>query len=165
MFPYILEGLPEVQWGLNTYYWIFLIWLFVSIYKGGYTIRFTFWDEVKFIWKSVFLVSLVIFFILFIGKQGANFSRGIMLTMLSVSFLILPVVRPVIKQLIYYFGFMKKNVLVIGAGEVGRLALYALRREKIRGYRIVGFVDDSEDALNTIEGIRVHRGIRRIGVI
>ena len=160
-FPYIFEDLPEVQWRLNTYYWIFLIWLFVFIYEGGYTRRFTFWDEVKFIWKSVFLVSLVIFSIFFIGKQGAGFSRGIILTMLLFSFLILPVVRPLIKQLIYYLGFMK-NVLIIGAGDVGRLALHALRREKNLGYRIVGFVDDLKDSPRMVEGIKVHRGIHGI---
>lgn len=146
---------------MMTYYWIFPIWFFVFLFQGAYTRRLTYWDEIKFLWKSVFIVFLTIFTILFIGKQGARFSRGVILGMSVLSVLLLPTLRILSKRFIYSLGLMRRKVLIIGAGQAGTMALHALQREKNLGYEVAGFIDDDR-AQEYIEGYKVHRGESRI---
>lgn len=161
------EILPEILsirafgGGMVTYYWIFPIWFFVFIFQGAYTRRLTYWDEIKFLWKTVFIVFLTIFTILFIGKQGARFSRGVILGMSILSLFLLPTLRILSKRFIYSLGLMRRKVLIIGAGEAGVMALHALQREKNLGYEVAGFIDDDR-ASESIGGYRVHRGEGRI---
>ena len=50
-----------------------------------------------------------------------------------------------------------KNVLIYGAGYSGLITKNVLLNDKIKGYRILGFIDDNQAKLNkTIEGIRVY---------
>ncbi len=160
--PRIFEGLPEFRGDIWTYYWIFFIWFGITLFEGGYSRRFTFWDEVKFIWKSVLFTAAIIFAILFVGKQGALFSRAIILNMALVSFLIVPLTRPLCKRFIYALGLMKRRVLIIGAGRTGRIARSALESEPNLGYEVAGFVDDDDGLPRRVDGIKVHRGVNGI---
>lgn len=146
---------------ITTYLWILPIWFFVLIYEGAYSRRFTFWDEIKFLWKSIFIVSLTIFTILFIGKQGARFSRGVILGMTVLSIFLLPTLRILSKRFIYSLGLMRRKVLIVGAGETGVIALQALKREKNLGYEVAGFIDDDR-APGNILGYRIHRGENKV---
>ena len=160
--PRLFEGLPEFEADIWTYYWIFFLWFGVVTYEGGYSRRFTFWDEVKFVWKSVLFTAIIIFAILFVGKQGALFSRAVILNMALLSFVVIPLTRPLFKRLIYSLGLMKRKVLIIGAGRTGRTAKSALESEPNLGYEVAGFVDDEEGLPRMIDGIKVHRGVDRI---
>ena len=162
IFPLFFDNLPVFYADLKTYYWIFPIWFFIFLYEGAYTRRFSFWDEVKFLWKCTFFASLAIFTILFIGKQGARFSRGLIMSMFFLSFILLPIIRPFVKKLIYSLGLMKRKVLIIGAGNTGRLALSALKNEPNLGYEVAGFIDDIETNPGSIEGVKIHRGIDKV---
>lgn len=131
-------------------------------YEGAYSKRFTFWDEVKFLWKSTFFVSLTILTVLFIGKQSAIFSRVLILTMALSSFIFYPLIRTSAKKLLYSFGLMKRKILILGAGQAGKLALSALTNEPNLGYEVAGFIDDKSSSLREIDGIKIHHYINRI---
>lgn len=161
----ILPGITSIVkpfgGGLFGYYWIFPIWIFVLLFEGAYTKRLTFWDEVKLLWKSAFIVSLTIFTILFIGKLGSRFSRGIILGMFALSLFLMPALRLLSKMIIYRMGFLKRKVLIIGAGHAGIMALHAIRREKNLGYEVAGFIDDNRPS-RFVEGLKVHKGEGKI---
>jgi undecaprenyl-phosphate galactose phosphotransferase len=57
---------------------------------------------------------------------------------------------------LYAAGIRREKVLIIGAGNAGRLVAEGLQREKHMGYDIVGFLDDDERKLGqTIHGKKV----------
>jgi undecaprenyl-phosphate galactose phosphotransferase len=160
--PLVSHNVPVFEYGIGMYYWIFPIWFFILAYEGAYSKRFAFWDEAKLLSKCTLFASLTIFTILFIGKQGAAFSRILLLTMSLLSILLFPVIRTRIKRLLYSFGLMKRKVLILGTGEAGRLALAALRNEPNLGYDVAGFIDEEPNGQRDIDGVRIHRYIDKI---
>ncbi len=160
--PLIFSNVPSFQINLLQYYWVFPVWIFIMAYEGAYTKRISFWDEVKLLWKSSFFTSLAIFTILFIGKRGISYSRVVLLAMVISSFLLFPFVRPLYKRFLYSIGLLKRKVLIIGSGEMGRVALCALKNEKNLGYEVAGFIDDVKDLSLKINGFKVHKGIEKI---
>ncbi|NOZ25939.1 MAG: undecaprenyl-phosphate galactose phosphotransferase WbaP [Nitrospirae bacterium] len=160
--PLVLQEVPPFKHGIGMYYWIFPIWLFTLAYQGAYSKRFAFWDEAKLLSKCTLFASLAIFTVLFIGKQGATFSRILLLTMSLLSLLFFPLIRTSMKRLLYSLGLMKRKVLILGTGEAGRLALAALRNEPNLGYDVAGFIDEEPNGQRDIDGVRIHRYIDRM---
>ncbi|VAX34587.1 Undecaprenyl-phosphate glycophosphotransferase [hydrothermal vent metagenome] len=160
--PLVFHEVPVFEYGIGMYYWIFPIWFFILAYEGAYSKRFAFWDEAKLLSKCTLFASLTIFTVLFIGKQGAAFSRILLLTMSLLSLLLFPLIRTSIKRLLYSFGLMKRKVLILGTGEAGRLALAALRNEPNLGYDVAGFIDEEPNGQRDIDGVRIHRYIDKI---
>jgi undecaprenyl-phosphate galactose phosphotransferase len=73
---------------------------------------------------------------------------------------VLPLVRIIAKKVLRYIGLLKRRVLIIGAGETGRLMARALRKEPNYGYNVIGFLDDDPAKVGSkVEGIKVHRGV------
>lgn len=144
------------------YFWIFFIWIFILIYEGLYTKRLTFWDEVKLLWKCTFFATLTIMTILFIGQQSALFSRTIIVTMAFCSLLIFPVLRINLKKVLFALGFLKRKLLIVGAGDAGKLALSAINHEPDLGYEVTGFIDDDPTLPSKVNGLKVHCGINQI---
>lgn len=160
--PIIFHNIPTFDQGIETYYWIFPLWLIIMVYEGAYSKRFTFWDEVKFLWKSTLLSSVAIFTILFIGKHGEVFSRILILVMSFLSLLIYPFIRTKIKKCLYSIGLMKRKLLIIGAGEAAKTVVSAIKDEPNLGYEVAGFIDDRPQNSGQIEGIRIHHCIDKI---
>ena len=160
VFPSFI-GFPELLGkGLLTYWWIFPIWIFFFAYEGLLTKRFSFWDEIKQLWKSIFFSIVAVFSLLFLGKMGETYSRTVILLIGIISLFVFPVVRINAKKLFRHIGLFRSKVLIIGAGKRGNLVAKALKEEQNLGYRVVGFLDDDpEKAGILIDGVKVHRGI------
>lgn len=160
VYPAFPAELPFVM--ITDLWWVFLIWIFFLLYEGLYTKRFSFWDEIKSLWKVSFLSTAGIFIVVSIGKLSADISRTVIVLMGVISVLFFPAVRIMLKKVLRKLGFLQRRVLVLGAGKTGRLIVAALRREPNYGYKVVGFVDDDPGKVGeNIEGIKVHRGIDR----
>ncbi|UCE79310.1 MAG: undecaprenyl-phosphate galactose phosphotransferase WbaP [Nitrospiraceae bacterium] len=160
--PFIYAGFPDELPFRNVLniWWIFLIWIFFFYYEGLYTERFSFWDEIKSLSKVSFFSSIGIFTIVSLGKLSGEISRTVIILMGVLSLFLLPVIRINVKKFLRHVGFFKRRVIILGAGETGRLIAAALKREPNFGYAIVGFVDDDPAKLGKkIDGIKVHRGI------
>ena len=160
--PLLFTDVPVFSLRWMHYWWIIPVWFVTLLFQGAYTRRFTFWDEVKMLWKTAFYATMIIFAILFIGKKGEFVSRATIVTMFFLSLIVLPVVRIQAKKLLFRLGLMKRKLLIVGAGPSGRLALDAVRNEPNLGYVVTGFVDDVNPAPGYINGIKVHRYIERL---
>lgn len=160
-FPLFFSSLPIFAHTLKKYLWFIAIYLAVLIYEGGYSKRFTFWDEVRMLWKSTIISTIAILFILFATKQSEQYSRLVIITWSSLCILLLPVIRPKIKSILYKTGIGKTKLLIIGAGEDGIRVFKAIRQEHNLGYEVAGFVDDTVNK-GDIEGVRVFRFINDI---
>ena len=156
LLPHVFHLMPPFAFR-TEYCWLFPCWLAVLAYNGAYTRRFTFWDEVRALWKVTFIVSITIFAILFIGKAGAKFSRSFLLGVCLLSLVFFPVFRPPLKRLIYRLGFLKRKLLILGGGKSAMAASRTVRTEKNLGYEVAGFVDGDATNGGSIDGMKVHR--------
>lgn len=159
--PSLLSGLPTFKHPLKQYLWLVLIYLLIMAYKGAYTKRFTFWDEVKMLWTSTGITAIAVLFVLFATKQTQAYSRILILEWLFLCLLVMPVLRTKVKSLLHQIGLGKIKILIIGAGENGIRFMKAIQSEPNLGLEIAGFVDDSTKA-NEIEGIKVYRYMNSI---
>lgn len=163
--PLIYAGFPEAfpHGKIIDVWWLFIVWIFFFIYEGLYTRRFSFWDEIKALWKVSFYSVFSIFVIMSLGKMSGEFSRTVDLLMGMLALIILPVVRGVLKKGLRRLGLLKRRVLILGAGETGRLVLKALLGEPNYGYHVCGFVDDDLDVPGKrVGGLKVHKGLGRV---
>ena len=158
--PFFLDFPEFPQIGFTYFWWIFYVWLFFFAYEGLYTKRFSFWDEIQMICKVIFFSTLGVFTILYLGKFGERFSRTVLLVMGVISFPAIPIIRIGAKKLLMKIGLLKSKVLVLGAGETGKLIFNALRRDKNLGLDVAGFLDDDPEKIGRkIHGIKIHAGV------
>lgn len=163
--PLIYTGFPVDQPFENPMYIVLvcLIWVFFLYYEGLYTKIFSYWDEIRILWRVSFLSTIGIFTIASAGKIGAEISRTVVILMGIIAIVLLPLIRMTIKKTLRKSGLLKRRVLILGAGKTGRLMLKALMREPNYGYNIIGFVDDDpEKCGKRIEGIKIHRGVDKV---
>lgn len=145
---------------IGFFWWVFPVWLFFFAYEGLYTKRYSYWDEVKMLWKVVFFSTLAVFSILYLGKVGEQVSRTVLVVMGIISFPILPMFRINARKLLMYMGLLKNKVLILGAGKTGELIFNALKRDKNLGLNVVGFLDDDPAKIGKrIGGIKIHAGV------
>ncbi len=142
------------------FWWVFPVWVFFFAYEGLYTKRFSYWDEVKMIWKVTVFSTLATFAILYLGKFGEQVSRTVLVVMSIISIPVLPIFRTSVKRLLIQTGLLKSKVLILGAGKTGELILTALKRDINLGLNVVGFLDDDPEKIgNKIGGIKIHAGV------
>ncbi len=164
MLPQIYAGFPlKMQYrSFEHIWWIFLVWLFFFYYEGLYTKRFSYWDEIRVLCRVSFFSTVGIFTILSIGKLSGEISRTLIILMGILAIPFLTLMRIVLKKVLRRIGLLKRRVLILGAGETGRLILKALLREPNYGYEVIGFVDDDDEKCGRmIEGVKVHKGADR----
>lgn len=160
--PYFLEFPPFPAKNFTFFWWVFPVWVFFFIYEGLYSKRFSFWDEVKTLWKAAFFSTLGVFTILYLGKFGEKVSRTVLVVMGIISFPMIPIIRINAKKLLIQVGLLKSKGLIIGAGKTGELIFKALKREPNFGLNVVGFLDDDPEKIGKrIEGIRIHGGVEQ----
>jgi len=139
---------------------VFSIWIVLFCYEGLYTKRFSYWDEIRALWKVAFFSTMGIFTIASIGKINNEISRTVVIVMGIIAIIFFPLMRMMCKKILRRFGLLKRRVLILGAGSTGNLIARALMREPNYGYEIIGFVDDDpEKCGKRIEGIKIHKGM------
>ncbi len=158
--PHFLEFPVWPERSVTFFWWVFPVWLAFFVYEGLYSKRFSYWDEVKTLWKIIFFSTIAVFSILFLGKVGERVSRTVLVLMGVISVPVLPAVRINAKKLLQRMGLLKSKVLILGAGKTGELMLNALKRDTNLGYDVIGFLDDDPKKIGkTIQGVKIHRGV------
>lgn len=161
--PFFIPGFPVFSRDISYAWWFFPVWSAILVYEGAYLKRFTFWDEIKMLWKTAFFSTLAILSIVFIAKTGGAVSRTVVVLLGIISLLLFPLLRVSLKRRLIQAGLLKRKVLILGANETGMIALKALRGEPNLGYEVIGFLDDLPELTGTrIHGCRVHYGLDRI---
>jgi undecaprenyl-phosphate galactose phosphotransferase len=159
----IIPVFPALLININYAWWFFPIWLSILTYEGAYTRKFTFWDEVRMLWKVTLFSTLAILAVFFLGKMGNTVSRTIIIIIGLLSLVIFPILRTAVKQGLFKLDISTSKALILGANDTGRLALNAMIKEKNLGYRVIGFIDDLAKTKNRyFEGIKVHGHIEHV---
>lgn len=138
------------------FYASFMIIFIVCIYRFKlikFHSSFGFSDELLRIFKSYSFAVLIAIGISFLLKF-ADFSRLVIISFWIVSFFTTSSLRGLKRILFIQLaskGVISKNVLIVGAGKIGKSLINELTLKKWLGYNVIGYVDD---ALNVeIDGI------------
>ncbi len=175
LYPLILSGLPDFHFTFGYFlglFWIPLIFIFFMAYENLYTLKLPFWDETKKIFKAITIATVVVMAVVTLGKISDRVSRLVLVNLWIVSLVIFPTIRLWGKKALYMMGICREKVLIIGAGQSGRLVLRWLQRETHIGYDVIGFLDDDpEKTGKVINGKKVFgkthhfkRFVRELGV-
>ncbi len=121
-------------------------------------------DLVKIIQATTVSSVLIATIIFFIGISGHSRSIFLIDWMFCISFIGgSRLILRLSNESINLEKKMRKNVLIIGAGDVGEMLLRELERTARDKYNIVGFIDDNKQKLGlTVHGIRVLGGQDKI---
>ena len=147
LLPSLMPDLPGFLFSYSYYlslWWIPLIFMFFLLYEGLYEKNLPFWDEARITLKAVSLASLTIMTIVTLGKMQDRVSRIVLLGLWISSLFIFPLLRLWGKKCLYHLGVWREKVLILGAGNAGRLTMEGMEREMHMGYEVVGFLDDDE---------------------
>lgn len=151
--PLFLENLPFFNFSYSHFVsllWMPAVFIFFLFYEKLYDNNLPFWDEVRNLVKALSLASITLMAIVTLGKMSDRVSRIVLTTMWGFSLFLFPIFRLWGKKILYHFGIWREKVLIIGAGNAGRLVLEGLQREKHMGYDVIGFLDDDVKKIGTM---------------
>jgi Undecaprenyl-phosphate galactose phosphotransferase WbaP len=149
---HIFNDLPAFIFSYKYFFnllWIPLIFIILNAYENLYTNNLPFWDEARRLVKAITLSSLIVMAIVTIGNLNIRFSRIVLLGLWFFSIFIFPIFRLWGKKCLYKLGIWRERVLILGAGNAGRLVAEGISREKHMGYEVIGFLDDDENKKGT----------------
>jgi Undecaprenyl-phosphate galactose phosphotransferase WbaP len=148
--PAVMPDLPVLNFSYFYFvslWWIPSVFIFFIFYESLYDSNLPFWDETKVVVKAVSLASITLLAIVTLGKMGDMVSRLVLSGMWIVSLFVFPIFRFWGKRCLYAACIQRERVLIIGAGNAGRLVLEGLEREKHMGYEVIGFLDDDKQKI------------------
>lgn len=151
--PLFINSLPPFLFSFSyflTLWWVPLIFIFFIFYEDLYEKHLPFWDETLNMIKAVSLSAVVILAIVTLGKMGDRVSRIVLLFLWMSALGIFPLFRLWGTKLLY--KTWRERVLILGAGNAGRLVMEGIVRERHLPYEVVGFLDDDEDK----KGLLIH---------
>lgn len=147
--------------GYLRFYLVVVVTTVYLLYKYGLYylgVREGALDEFFKVCKSVLYSALAVAFLSYLFRINL-FSRFVFATYIIFTvmalwawrLLKLRVVLSLLKR-----GYMQKNLLIVGAGEVGKMVAEELRSRPGLGYRVVGFVDDDVNKIGkSVAGVEV----------
>ncbi|MCG2721632.1 MAG: undecaprenyl-phosphate galactose phosphotransferase WbaP [Thermodesulfovibrionales bacterium] len=151
--PAFFSHLPPFHFSYADFaslWWIPATFILFIFYEDLYDNNLPFWDETRDIAKSVSLASITLMAIVTLGKMGDVVSRIVLLGLWFSSLFFLPLFRFWGKKILYKTGIRREKILILGAGNAGRLVIEGLLKEKHIGYDVVGFLDDDEQKRGTV---------------
>jgi exopolysaccharide biosynthesis polyprenyl glycosylphosphotransferase len=143
--PYIAHIPLSFQIPLTLYLLFPLLWvlilLFTSVYDGRRNLRF--WKELTSLSIGSFIAAIVLAGTLYLTYRGV--SRVLFLTFATLAYLLLLSWRLLVR-VGYNLGYIKsvqdRNVLIIGAGDLGRELEKQVVAYQVLGLNLIGFLDD-----------------------
>ncbi len=102
---------------------------------------------------GVSVVYLVASASLFLGKEAGLYSRGVFLTCWVLCVALVPLGRSLLRWLVASRTWWGVPILVLGAGETGRLVVANLNAQPGFGFKPIGFLDDDVEANSPQEGV------------
>lgn len=132
-----------------SFYLVLIIFFFSYLFNGLYSFKtYLFWDEMKNILKASFFSLIVILFISFLGKM--YYSRFVVVIGITLFVLFEFIWRYLYRKILYKYNLLRTNVLVIGAGRMGKIISQKIKAHTFTTYDIIGFLDDDDKKLNNI---------------
>ncbi len=153
--PFIWQKLTLPSFPLHSF--VFLFWGIVTVLiLNNYNLYATDREmsipqEIKLVFKSVFFSSIPTASAVFFFKI-AVFSRlifGQTAVLMFVSLFFWRLIKRLIVRYLISRGYNNRNVLIIGAGKIGKILAKEINKTSYLGLKIAGFLDDhKQDCIN-----------------
>ena len=144
----VTKGMPDVMMYLGLTPFVVSLWVVVFYFQGLYQprrIRSRFDEAVKLAAAVVFATILLVAGLGFYRPSDFTYSRFFIPVLCIVNIVLVIGIRWTIAAVlgrIRRSGANLQNVLVVGAGELGRKVVERLTAHREFGFRVVGFIDD-----------------------
>jgi Undecaprenyl-phosphate galactose phosphotransferase WbaP len=134
-----------------------LIIIFVFSLERLYTKRFSFWDEVKHLYRGLVFSFVLLMLSVFLSRGYTQFSRVVIISAWILSLFLFPFFRHTAKILLVKLNLWKKKVLILGTDETARALAKGIRSNPTIGYEIMGFLspDENEVGLSLLDDLKV----------
>lgn len=143
-------------WGmlLVHVFFIIVVFFFYHLYHRQRSLSYI--DQFYAIFGAASVGTIIaIAFISFAFKNELDYPRLMMVYtwILTIIFASLGrMIQSRLQRTLQAHGWGEERVLIVGAGEVGRVVLQKIRRSPSLGYRVVGFVDDNRTQPKAVQG-------------
>ncbi len=104
-----------------------------------YTYRKPFWFELKEIFRTVLIFSVIDLSISALSQW--QMSRFVWILTWILALTLIPVARAISKHVLNHFGMWKKQTIIIGSGHNAQEAWQALQSEEVMGFDVIAFFD------------------------
>ena len=147
--PHLLPGLSKWPLPLKTqlrygfFFGALIIFLVFSLEKL-YTKRFSFWDEVRHLFRGLFFSFILLMLVVFLSRGYTQFSRVVIISAWVLSLILFPLFRRFAKNMLMKLGLWKKRVLILGTEETAIAIAKGIRANPTVGYEIMGFLGTEE---------------------
>jgi len=123
-----------------------LIVIFIFSLERLYTKRFSFWDEVKHLYRGLVFSFVLLMLFVFLSRGYTQFSRVVIISAWILSLILFPIYRRIAKTMLVKLNLWKKKVLILGTDETARAIAKGIRANPTIGYNIIGFLStDKKD--------------------
>ncbi|WP_340689999.1 undecaprenyl-phosphate galactose phosphotransferase WbaP [Hydrogenobacter thermophilus] len=138
-------------------WWIPVIFLFFNFYEGLYQKRFPLPEELRRIVKSTFFGLFTLFFLVGLTKKSEEVSRLMLLILGLYMPLMLLLLRPLSKKLLFERGIGLRRFAVVGTDDMVKKASSFLEADRYMGYSLLGFFSDRDTLKSVILNGRTFR--------
>lgn len=116
-------------------------------------------EELRRLTLATTLVYLVLGVATFLFKEGNTYSRAVFLGSWVFSVALVPLGRALMRHLFAHRRWWGYPVVVLGAGQTGRLLVQGLKRTPGLGFKAVAVLDDNPEKHGSLEGVPVLGGV------
>ena len=141
-----LSNKGEIEFEVMTFFTgtMLAVFYFNSLYDFR---SWLFWDEMKALLKSSALILLVV--VLYLYTQHLDTSRFALAAALLIFTPICLTARYIFRRTFFKLGILITNIIIIGAGRTGEIFAQEIAKHPFTTCKVVGFLDDDENKLNT----------------
>lgn len=130
------DVLPSLPFSIFiSRFYLIIPFILVFAYEGLYHKRFDFWEEVRRLWKSNLIATAFVMIVLYITR-GYIVSRAIVIFAFLINLILLPIVRNLIKRLLFKLHLWQKNLLIISSKPTQDKLRKAIKQHPILGYKV-----------------------------
>ncbi len=139
-----------------------LIYIIIFIYRGLYTKRLTFDNQLKTLFSSMLLATLIGIVLLFFNKSW-DVARLVLLIYLGLAVFIFPAIKLLYTLFLVRFPLFQTRLLILGAGEASKVVLNIINKNPSMGYNVMGILDDDPAKQKTM--VQGHKVLGKISKI
>lgn len=157
----VFFGIPDLTEYLKLLPPIFIIWPYIFRIFGMYEIRrrVSEFKEFSKVVKSVSLGIILLMAITFLYREF-SYSRIMIVYAWIISILIITIARFLarrVQTILHKKGYGVLNILIIGAGKIGKMVKEKIEENPGLGMKVVGFLDDAHQKETFVDGMKILR--------
>lgn len=126
------------------YWYILLIYVLFFFYEKIYFKRHTFYEEFIHIVRSIFISTIFLILSMYFIKATGQLGRTIIILMFINGIIFIPLIKYLVKYLLYKLKLYQREVAIIGKGNSIKSVYRSLSSTWYIGYKIIGFIGNGK---------------------